>query len=114
MAFSVTHSPHPSTGDYVVTVKVVLSLPETNALFLSGDTIIGWPEESLVGVGASDVPSTSQAGQEMALIRSGMFVSELARLAQGLDIRYRQTAEAQRAAQLVRLQLLKAGIAEEV
>ena len=42
-----------------------------------------------------------------------MFVSELARLAQGLKIGYRQAAEAERAAQLIRLQLLRAGIEEE-
>jgi len=41
-----------------------------------------------------------------------MFVSELARLAQGLQIGYRQAVEAERAAQLVRLQLLRAGIEE--
>ena len=114
MAFSVTHSPDPSTGDYVVTAKVVLSLPETNALFLAGDTIISWPEESLVEVAASEGSATPGERPHYALTRTGMFVSELARLAQGLNIRYRQPAEAQRAAQLMRLQLLKAGIAEEI
>jgi hypothetical protein len=43
-----------------------------------------------------------------------MFVSELARLAQGLKIGYRQSADAERAAQLIRLQLLRAGISEEI
>ncbi len=114
MAFSVTHSPDPSTGDYVVTAKVVLSLPETNALFLSGDTIISWPEDSLIEVTSSEGPATPGESQQSALTRTGMFVSELARLAQGLNIRYRQPAAAQRAAQLMRLQLLKAGIAEEI
>ena len=42
-----------------------------------------------------------------------MFISELARLPEGLKIGYRQGAEAQRAAQLIKLQLLKAGIEEE-
>jgi hypothetical protein len=118
MAFSVTHSPDPSTGDCVVTAKVVLSLQETNALFLSGDTIISWPEGSLVETApteqATELTGVAQdRGLDRALTRTGMFISELARLAQGLNIRYRQPAEAQRAAQLIRLQLLKAGIAEE-
>ena len=41
-----------------------------------------------------------------------MFISELARLALGLEIGYRQPVHAERAAQLVRLQLLSAGIEE--
>ena len=44
-------APTQSTGSYVVTVKVGLSMAETNALFLSGDTIISWPEGELLGAG---------------------------------------------------------------
>jgi hypothetical protein len=112
MAFSVTRSSDQATGSYVVTAKVELSLAETNGLFLSGDSIVSWPQGRLL-----DGPGTDQSGQhearENALIRTGMFVSELARLAQGLKIGYRQVAEAERAAQLIRLQLLRAGIEEE-
>jgi hypothetical protein len=112
MAFSVTRSSDQATGSYVVTVKVDLSLAETNSLFLSGDSIVSWPEGDLLSVLGPDQTAPHEA-RDHALIRTGMFVSELARLAQGLKIGYRQVAEAGRAAQLIRLQLLRAGIEEE-
>jgi hypothetical protein len=111
LGFSVTHTYDQVAGKEVVTIRVDLTLAETNALFLSGDTIISWPEGELrtrEGPGISERPQ----GADQALVRTGMFVSELARLAQGLEIGYRQEAEAVRAAQLVRLQLLRAGIEE--
>jgi hypothetical protein len=112
MAFSVTRSSDQATGSCVVTAKVELSLAETNGLFLSGDSIISWPEGELLGVPGRDQTGKDEA-RDNTLIRTGMFVSELARLAQGLKIGYRQVAEAERAAQLIRLQLLRAGIEEE-
>lgn len=112
MAFAVTHGTDPSAGQYVVTAKVGLSVAETNALFLSGDTIISWPEGEVLGAGGLEKPGGAEAAGG-GLIRTGMFVSELARLAEGLKIGYRQAAEAERAAQLIRLQLLRAGINEE-
>lgn len=112
MAFSVTRSFDRATESYVVTVKVALSLPETSSLFLSGDSIVSWPEGALPG--GPDLEQTgTREGGEAALVRTGMFVSELARLAQGLKIGYRQAVEAERAAQLIRLQLLRVGIEEE-
>jgi hypothetical protein len=114
MAFTVTYSPDQATGDHVVTVKVLLSLEETNSLFLSGDTIISWPEGLLLDSPDSADLESAGHGQDTALTRTGMFVSELARLAQGLKIGYRQSADAERAAQLIRLQLLRAGISEEI
>jgi hypothetical protein len=112
MAFTVTRSSDHMTGGYVVTVKVGLSLAESNGLFLAGDSIVSWPEGELLG--ESD-PCHVESGEapRSAMVRTGMFVSELARLAQGLKIGYRQAAEAERAAQLIRLQLLRAGIEEE-
>lgn len=111
MAFAVTHVVDPVTGRHVVTAKVVLSLAETNELFLSGDTIVSWPEGELMqSRGLSD--SATPGASESALVRTGMFVSELAQLPLGLKIGYRQGAEAARAAQLIRLQLLKAGVEE--
>jgi hypothetical protein len=110
VGFSVTHTIDGGAGRHIVTVRVILTMAETNSLFLSGDSIISWPDGELragEGRGPAGV-----SGQEHALARTGMFVSELARLAHGLEIGYCQAAEAERAAQLVRLQLLKAGIEE--
>jgi hypothetical protein len=112
MAFTVTRSSDMWTGSYVVTVKVDLSLAETNSLFLSGDSIVSWPAGGLLDTAGLDNARLDEA-PHTALIRTGMFVSELERLAQGLKIGYRQVAEAERAAQLIRLQLLRAGIEEE-
>ncbi len=97
----------------MVTVEVGLTMAETNSLFLSGDTIISWPEGQLRTSG--DAGSAGLGlGDELTLTRTGMFISELARLAHGLEIGYRQSVEAERAAQLVRLQLLRAGIEEVI
>lgn len=106
MAFAVTHSLDPSNGFYVVAAKVALSFAETNALFLSGDSIVSWPEGALLG---DELRGAGDGG----LVRTGMFVSELARLPEGLKIGYRQAADAERSAQLIRLQLAKAGLNEE-
>ena len=112
MAFAVTLAVDPSTGGFVVTAKAGLSLAETNALFLSGDAIVSWPEaELLESDGAGGFRSLET--RDSALVRTGMFISELARLPEGLKIGYRQGADAERAAQLIKLQLLKAGIEEE-
>ena len=111
MAFTVTKSVDGFSGSLVVTVKVSLSMAEANALFLSGDTIVSWPEGELL---PADVLADFPDGRQSALVRTGMFISELARLTQGLRIGYRQAAEAERAAQLMRLQLRGAGIEEEI
>lgn len=111
MGFSVTHSFDREAGEHLVIVRVGLTMAETNSLFLSGDTIISWLEGELRPSGTAG-PAGPYQGQDRAPARTGMFVSELARLAQGLQIGYRQAAEAERAAQLVRLQLLRAGIEE--
>ena len=105
MGFSVTHSLRPGAGEHLVTVRVGLTMAETNSLFLSGDTIISWPDGELrasADAGSTEPagPAAPSQGQERALVRTGMFVSELARLTQGLQIGYRQAAEAERSAQL--------------
>jgi hypothetical protein len=113
LGFSVTRRFDQGAAEHVVTVKIGLTMAETSGLFLSGDTIISWPEGDLRASG-----DTGSAGlehlDERTLTRTGMFVSELARLAHGLEIGYRQPAEAERAAQLVRLQLVRAGIEEGI
>jgi hypothetical protein len=111
LGFFVTYDTDRGAGEYVVTVRVALTMAEANNLFLSGDTIISWPEGELRAGGDPGFAGTP-LGQDGGLTRTGMFVSELARLAQGLEIGYRQAAEAERAVKLVRLQLLRAGIEE--
>jgi hypothetical protein len=111
LGFSVTHTFDQGAGEHLVTVTVGLTMAETNSLFLSGDTIISWPEGEVRASSDAGSAGPSQ-GRERPPARTGMFVSELARLAQGLQIGYRQAVEAERAAQLVRLQLLRAGIEE--
>jgi hypothetical protein len=111
MAFTATHGPD-GDGGYAVIVKVTLSLAETNDLFLSGDTIISWPEGDLLPATGQDKDGYPE-GRDGGLVRTGMFISELARLAHGLRIGYRQPMEAERAARLIRLQLMRAGIEEE-
>ena len=112
MAFTVTLGNDPTVGDHAVTVKVDLSPAETNKLFLLGDSMVSWPEGLLLDVMISESADPNEV-EDAALVRTGMFISELARLARGLKIGYRQAAEAERAARLIRLQLLRAGIDEE-
>jgi hypothetical protein len=111
VGFSVTQSFDGEAGEHVVTVKVGLTMAETNTLFLSGDTIVSWPEGELRASGEAGSAGPDQH-EDRALTRTGMFISELARLAPGLEIGYRHPEEAERAALLVRLQLLRAGIEE--
>jgi hypothetical protein len=113
MAFAVTSGRDPSNGFYVVAAKVALSFAETNALFLSGDSIVSWPEGVVLTDQSAQADGAQGATGEAGLVRTGMFISELARLPEGLKIGYRQAADAQRSAQLVRLQLLRAGLREE-
>ncbi len=120
MGFTVTQSCGLGPHDHIVTVKVRLTPAETNSLFLSGDTLVSWPPaESYVG----DIPASgaeaargvagSPGVHSLAPLRTGIFVSELARLAHGIKIGYRQAVEAERAAQVLRLQLRRAGVEEE-
>jgi hypothetical protein len=116
VGFTVTLDLGRAPADHVVTVRVELTLAETNTIFLSGDTLVSWPpgeyEQMERAEGGAEPEDVCRAGSG-APRRTTMFVSELARLANGLKIGYRQAAEAERAAALVRMQLLKAGIMEE-
>jgi hypothetical protein len=113
LGFSVIHTFEQGAGEHLVTVRVGLTMAEANSLFLSGDTIISWPDGEVRASGDTGSGGACQ-GQDRVPARTGMFVSELARLAQGLQIGYRQAMEAERAAQVVRLQLLRAGIEEVI
>jgi hypothetical protein len=119
VGFTVAQSCGPGTDDHLVTVKVHLTLAETNTLFLAGDTLVSWPpaesysDASASGPEAAPASAGSPGVRGMAPLRTGIFVSELARLAHGIKIGYRQASEAERAAQVLRLQLRRAGIEEE-
>jgi hypothetical protein len=84
-------------------LRVNLTRAESNDLFLSGDSMVSWPVEGLE-------PAT--AGDTM-LERSGMFVSEIAARPLGLTIVYKEQAQAERAATLLRMQFAQIGIDEE-
>lgn len=120
MGFTVTQSCGPGPDDHLVTVKVRLSLAETNSLFLAGDILVSWPpaesySDDTPVPGSEAVPASigSPGVHGLAPLRTGIFVSELARLAHGIKIGYRQAVEAERATQVLRVQLRRAGIEEE-
>lgn len=113
MSFAVTVSRATQADGYLVRVKVRLSGSESSRLFLAGDTLLSWPAgEPLVD---GSIPPTAGGDRYADIVRerTSMFVSEAAGLAQGLQIRYLQAAHADRAARLLRSQLLEAGIEEE-
>jgi hypothetical protein len=81
-------------------LEVNLSRAESNDLFLSGDSMVSWPVEGL------------ESTEDFALQRSSMFVSGVAARLNGLRIRYREQAQAERAAAILRIQLGSIGIEE--
>ncbi|OFW61238.1 MAG: hypothetical protein A2133_11120 [Actinobacteria bacterium RBG_16_64_13] len=103
MGYSAVITSEPGSGPWVVTVRVTLSRAESSSLFLSGDAMVSWPVEGLE-------PS---ATGDPRLERSGMFVSEVAARPSGLDIRYREQAQAERTAALLRMQFAQIGIEQE-
>jgi hypothetical protein len=88
-------------GGSAVSLAVILTRQETNDLFLSGDSMISWPEEGLRPDG------------DPLFSRTSMFVSEVAARPQGMILHYQTREQAERSAQLLRLQLDRAGIARE-
>jgi len=96
-----TVTPEPGTGAWALVVRADLTRAETNELFLSGDSMISWPEEDLV---LDEGPRPQ---------RSAMFVSEVAARPQGLRLRYREETQARRAAALLRMQFEHIGIRED-
>ena len=101
MGYSAAVTRDPQTDTWLVTVRANLSRAESNALFLSGDSMVSWPVEGL------------ESGAEAALQRSSMFVSEVAARPQGLALRYREQAQAERAVAILRVQFGRVGIQEE-
>jgi hypothetical protein len=103
MGYSASIVHEAGTGSWTVLVKVNLSRAESNDLFLSGDSILSWPVEGL------QPDSTDDSRPE----RSGMFISEVAARPLGLRISYREQAQAEYAAALLRMQFSQNGIREE-
>lgn len=113
MGFAVTISPASPADGYLVTVRVHLTGVESNRLFLAGDAMLSWPAGEPPAAEAG--PASPGGGRFAEIIRerTSMFVSEAAGLTQGLQIRYLEATQADRAARLLRMQLLEAGIEEE-
>jgi len=88
---------------WAVVLKVTLSRAESNDLFLSGDSMVSWPVDGLEIGGDGD----------SRLERSGMFVSEVAARPGGLTLNYREQAQAERAAAILKMQFAQIGIKEE-
>jgi len=101
MGYSVTIGCEPGSDSWAVALKINLTRAESNALFLSGDSMLSWPLEGL------------QVSGDSRLERSSMFVSEVAARTTGLTISYSLQAGAERAATLLRTRLAAIGIAEE-
>lgn len=97
-----------------MTVSVRLTGAESSRLFLAGDVMLSWPPSDPP---ASTVPPASSETSSCAVTapfeRTSMFVSEAARLSQGLCLRYCDRERAERVAGLLRMQLLEAGLPEE-
>ena len=106
MGFRVTIVPEPGSELWSLTLLVNLSRAESNALFLSGDSIVAWPAEGL--------ERDPERGEVPAPERTSMFVSEVATHASGLRILYSQRAQVERAAALLREQMTRAEIQEEL
>ena len=93
----------PGADLWTVTVKVNLTRTESNDLFLSGDSMVSWPVDGL----------EAGTGGDLGLERSSMFVSEIAARPGGLGLRYRERAQAERSATILKMQFAQVGIKEE-
>lgn len=92
---------HDHSDGYLVSLAVVLSRQESNDLFLSGDSMISWPTDGLLG------------GEESLLSRTGIFASEVAARRTGLTLQYATREQAEKTAALLGLQLDRIGITRE-
>lgn len=101
MGYTTVIEQEAGSEGWTVVLQASLTRAESNDLFLSGDSMVSWPVE---GLESTDDPR---------LERSSMFVSEIAARAGGLRIRYRERAQAERAATVLRIQLGQIGIEEE-
>ena len=86
---------------WVLELAVSLTRTESAEVFVSGDTLLQWPEEGLRSV--SNLP----------LERTTMFISEAAARSEGVRLEYATEKQATGAAAMLRTQLEEAGIQEE-
>ena len=100
MGYAVAIAPEPGSDSWTVVLEVNLSRTESNDLFLRGDSMLSWPTEGLELTG------------DPRLERTSVFVSEVSARPLGMAIRYRQEAQAERAAALLRMQFAQMGIKE--
>ena len=103
MGYTTVIAQEAGSGAWAVVLKVSLTRAESNDLFLSGDSMVSWPSEGL----------ESAADGDPRLERSSIFVSEVAARPAGLRLRYREQAQSERAAVILRMQLAQIGIKEE-
>jgi hypothetical protein len=90
-----------SDNVFAVVLNLTLTRRESTDLFLSGDSMVSWPEEGLHWL--------PQSGLE----RTAMFVSDLAARSEDLRLAYDTRARAERAAALLRIQMEQLGIGME-
>lgn len=88
-------------GHFTVALTVSLTRDESSHLFLSGDSLLAWPEEDIHREG------------DVAVERRSMFVSEVAAKPAGLRLCYSKLEHAERAEKLLRLQLENIGLKQE-
>ena len=86
---------------WVLELAVSLTRTESAEVFVSGDTLLQWPEEGLRSV--SNLP----------LERTTMFISEAAARTEGVRLEYATEKQAASAAAMLRRELEEAGIQEE-
>jgi len=100
---------------FTVTVRLNLTSRESSNLFLAGDVLLSWPSEDALPCRSAALwdAETEALASSIPFTRTSMFASEVARLSGGLKIRYRQAELANRVAEMLRRQLLEAGIGEE-
>jgi hypothetical protein len=101
MGYSTTVVNEPESGTWALVLKAHLSRAESNELFLAGDAMVAWPVDGI------------QSSEDPVLERSSIFVSEVAARPEGLRLRYREQAQAERAAAVLRIQFGQIGITEE-
>jgi hypothetical protein len=104
MSYRLAVASAPESGSWSVKLRVDLTRAESNDLFLLGDSMLAWP--------AAGLEPGLEPG-DPGIERDRMFISEVAARPSGLEIRYLQRGQAERAADLLRRQLTDAGIQEK-
>ena len=105
MGFRLTVAPEPGSALWSLRLWITLSRAESNGLFLSGDSLLAWPAEGC----ERDREPEEVSGLE----RTSMFISEVAARPSGLRILYLHREQVERAAAMLREQLVRAEIREE-